>query len=135
MGYHLSEPVTSIERLPPFSLRQLAELWRYRHLALLFAARDIKVRYKQTVLGFAWVFVQPLALTTVYSLIFGKLAKLPSEGVPYPLFLLSGLVLWQFFAAATNTASVGLVAQGALISKMYFPRIIILLSPVLAGLL
>src|SRR6185437_10572902 len=119
----------------PFSLRQLAELWRYRHLALLFAARDVKVRYKQTVLGFAWVFVQPLALTTVYSLIFGKLAKLPSEGVPYPLFLLSGLVLWQFFAAATNTASVGLVAQGALISKVYFPRIIILLSPVLAGLL
>ncbi|HJT06158.1 MAG TPA: ABC transporter permease, partial [Stellaceae bacterium] len=111
------------------------ELWRYRHLALIFAARDIKVRYKQTVLGIVWVFIQPVALTTVYSLVFGKLAKIPSDGIPYPLFLLSGLVLWQFFATATNTASTGLVAQGALISKVYFPRVIILLTPILTGLL
>lgn len=130
----MSTPVTIIERSRPFSRQQLVELWRYRHLAMIFAARDIKVRYKQTVLGFAWVLLQPLALTTVYSLIFGRLARLPSDGVPYPLFLLSGLVLWQYFAAATNTASVSLVAQGALISKVYFPRLIVLLSPLLAGL-
>jgi lipopolysaccharide transport system permease protein len=132
---HLSPPVTLIERARPFSRQQLLELWRYRHLALIFAGRDVKVRYKQTVLGFAWVFVQPLALTAVYSLIFGRLAKIPSEGVPYPLFLLSGLALWQLFANATNTASTSLVTQGALISKVYFPRIIILVSPMLAGLL
>jgi lipopolysaccharide transport system permease protein len=131
----VAPPVTIIEASRPFSRQQLVELWRYRHLALMFAARDVKARYKQTVLGFTWVFVQPLALTTVYSLIFGKLAKIPSEGVPYPLFLLSGLALWQLFATATNAASTSLVTQGALISKVYFPRIIVLLSPVLAGLL
>lgn len=130
----MSTPVTIIERSRPFSRQQLVELWRYRHLAMIFAARDIKVRYKQTVLGFAWVLLQPLALTTVYSLIFGKLAKLPSDGVPYPLFLLGGLVLWQYFATATNTASVSLVTQSGLISKVYFPRLIVLLSPLLAGL-
>jgi lipopolysaccharide transport system permease protein len=131
----MSTPVTLIERSRPFSRQQLVELWRYRRLAMMFAARDVKVRYKQTVLGFAWVFVQPLALTTVYSLIFGKFAKIPSDGIPYPLFLLSGLVLWQFFATATNTASTNLVTQGPLISKVYFPRVIVLLSPLLAGLL
>ncbi len=101
----------------------------------MLAARDVKVRYKQTVLGFAWVIIQPLSLATVYSLIFGNFAKVPSDGVPYPIFVLSGIALWQFFATATNTASMSLVTQGPLISKVYFPRIIILLSPLLAGLL
>jgi lipopolysaccharide transport system permease protein len=101
-----------------------AELWRYRTLLSIFVWRDLKVRYKQTMLGVVWLVLQPLAMTVVYSIFFGYIARVPSEGVPYPVFVLSGIVVWQFFSRAVNEGSTSLAAQQALIGKIYFPRLI-----------
>ena len=102
----------------------LPELWRYRTLLSLFVWRDIKVRYKQTKLGIVWLVLQPLAMTIVYSIFFGYIARVPSGGVPYPVFVLSGIVIWQFFSRAVNEGSTSLAGQQALIGKIYFPRLI-----------
>jgi homopolymeric O-antigen transport system permease protein len=110
------------------------ELWRYRELGLQLARRDITVRYRQTVLGALWAVVQPLASMVVFALIFGRLAHLPSEGHSYALFTLAALVPWTFFSNSVLLGSDSLVANAALVSKIYFPRIFIPAAVVVAGL-
>jgi len=115
------------------SLR-LRELWDYRELLYFLVWRDVKVRYKQTVLGAAWAIIQPLFLMLVFSLFFGRLGKIPSDGVPYTLFAYCGLLPWQLFAHALGESSNSLVANERLITKVYFPRLVIPISAVVAGL-
>jgi lipopolysaccharide transport system permease protein len=106
----------------PLNLR---ELWAYRELAFFLAWRDIKVRYKQTVLGAAWAILQPLFTMVVFSLFFGKLAGIPSDGIPYPVFSYAALVPWQFFANGLSNSSESVVASANLVRKVYFPRLVI----------
>src|SRR5579885_2929295 len=115
------------------SLR-LSELWEYRELIYFLVWRDIKVRYKQTALGAAWAIIQPLFTMMVFSLFFGRLAKVPSDGIPYPVFSLSGTVIWTFFANGLSQSSSSLVDNSNLISKIYFPRLIVPVASVLSGL-
>ncbi|MBA3912595.1 MAG: ABC transporter permease [Acidobacteriales bacterium] len=109
------------------------EAWRCRHLVTAFAWRDIKVRYKQTVLGAAWAIIQPLTTMGALSLVFARFAKLSSGGVPYPLFVLSGLVLWQFFANAVTRASRSLVDERYMLTRVYLPRVLVPLAAVASG--
>jgi lipopolysaccharide transport system permease protein len=131
------EPTVETIRLQPtrgFS-RVLAprELWRYRDLALQIAVRDITVRYRQTLLGAAWAVLQPIGFMLVFSLFFGQLAGVSSDGLPYPLFSLAALVPWTFFANAMLLGSESLVSNSALISKIYFPRVFMPAGVVVAG--
>ena len=126
------KPVTVIE--PSRNLLNFYELWQYRGLLYILTLRDIKVRYKQTVLGVIWVVVQPILMMIVFTLFFGKLAGITSDGIPYPLFAYAGLLPWTFFSNALNNSSNSLVGNSALITKVYFPRMIIPLSAVCAGL-
>lgn len=114
---------------------KLSELWEYRELLYFLAWREIKVRYKQTALGVAWAVLQPLLAMLIFSLFFGRLARIPSDGLPYPLFAFVGLVPWTFFANALTQASNSLVTSSHLISKVYFPRLALPISSVLAALL
>lgn len=111
-----------------------ADLWRYRELFLFLAWRDILVRYKQTVIGLVWAVLRPLLTMAVFTLVFGKLAKLPSEGVPYPILVFAALLPWQFFSSAFSDASNSLVSNAGMISKIYFPRIIIPVSTIIVSL-
>lgn len=113
---------------------ELGDLWKYRELLYFLTWRDIKVRYKQTVLGATWAVLQPLLTMVVFSLIFGQLAKLPSEGIPYPIFTFTGLLPWQLFAFALTNSSNSLVGSQSLVSKVYFPRLVIPIASVLPGL-
>jgi len=113
---------------------QLKDLWAYRELLYFFIWRDIKVRYKQTALGAAWAVIQPLFTMLIFSLFFGRLAKVPSDGIPYPLFAFTALVPWTFFAQGLSQSADSLVGSGNLIKKIYFPRLAIPLSTVSAGL-
>ena len=113
---------------------ELSDLWRYRELLFFLTWRDIKVRYKQTVLGAAWAVLQPLLTMVVFSIIFGLLANLPSDGIPYPLFTFTALLPWQLFAFALTNSSNSLVGSQNLISKVYFPRLVIPIASVLPGL-
>ena len=112
----------------------LGELWAYRELLYFLIWRDIKVRYKQTLIGAAWAIIQPLLTMIVFSLFFGQLAGIPSEGVPYPIFSYAALVPWTFFANGLTNVSNSLVSSGNLIKKVYFPRLVIPLASVLSGL-
>lgn len=112
---------------------KLAELWAYRELLYFLIWRDIKVRYKQTALGATWAIIQPFATMVVFSLFFGKLAKMPSDGIPYPIFSYAALVPWTFFAAGLTQSSNSLVGSSNLITKVYFPRLVIPLATVLSG--
>jgi len=112
----------------------LKEVWEYRDLVYFFAWRDIKIRYKQTALGAVWAILQPLLATVIFTIFFGRLAKLPSDGVPYPVFAYVGMVPWQFFASALISSSNSLVGSQNLIKKVYFPRLVVPLAAVLAGL-
>lgn len=103
----------------------IGELFRYRELLYLFVWRDVKVRYKQSVLGVAWVALKPLSSMAIFTIIFGKLAKLPSEGVPYAVFVILGLVPWMYFSSTLSSSTTSVVAGSNLISKVYFPRILI----------
>jgi lipopolysaccharide transport system permease protein len=113
----------------------LKDLWEYRELIYFFAWRDIKIRYKQTVLGAAWAIIQPFFTMAVFSLFFGKLAKMPSDGIPYPLFSYAALVPWTFFANGFNQSSNSLVGSPHLITKVYFPRLVVPISSVISGIL
>jgi lipopolysaccharide transport system permease protein len=113
----------------------LAELWQYRELLYFLTWRDIKVRYKQTVLGGAWAIIQPFFTMVVFSIFFGRLAGIPSDGLPYPIFAYCALLPWQLFAHALTESSNSLVANERLITKVYFPRLVVPISAVLAGLL
>ena len=114
---------------------KLRELWTYRELLFFLTWRDIKLRYKQTALGATWVIIQPLFAMLLFTLFFGKLAKMPSDNVPYPLFAYAGLVPWTFFSNAITNSGQSLVGSSQLISKVYFPRIYIPAGAVGAGLL
>ncbi|MFQ5922849.1 MAG: ABC transporter permease [Anaerolineales bacterium] len=112
---------------------KLRELWEYRELLYFLVWRDIKVRYKQTVLGAAWAILQPLFTMVVFSLFFGKLAKIPSDGIPYPIFSYAALVPWTFFAGGLSQSSNSLVGSANLIRKVYFPRLVVPIASVLGG--
>jgi lipopolysaccharide transport system permease protein len=127
-------PVTILERTPGWQVIDLGELWRYRELLYFLTLRDIKIRYKQTVLGAAWAILQPLATMLVFSLFFGRVAGNPSSNIPYPFFVLSGLVPWMFFSNAIATAGQSVVGNQNLVTKIYFPRLLIPMGAVVAGL-
>jgi lipopolysaccharide transport system permease protein len=112
----------------------VGDLWRYRDLAWLLTWRDLKVRYKQTVLGAAWALLQPLLATAVFTLIFGRYAAIPSEGVPYAVFVYAGLLPWTYVSGAVTNASQSLLANASLVTKVYFPRVVIPASACFAGL-
>lgn len=112
---------------------KLGELWEYRELLYFLIWRDVKVRYKQTVLGAAWAIIQPLFTMVVFSLFFGQLGKIPSDGIPYPIFSFAALVPWTFFANGLGQSSNSLVGSSNLITKVYFPRLVVPLAAVVSG--
>ena len=122
---------------PPAGWRMLdwRELWAYRELLSVLTMRDIKVRYKQTVLGAAWAVIRPFLTMVIFSVVFGQLANMPSDGYPYPVFVYAALLPWTFFAGAISTSGQSLIGSSNLVSKVYFPRLIIPLSSVGAGLI
>ena len=122
------EPTRGIARL------QIRAIWQYRELLGFLIWRDIKVRYKQTLLGVGWVLLQPILATLIFTVVFGRLAGMPSDGVPYPLFAFSGLLAWNYFAGALTRSGTSLIQNTNLITKVYFPRLIIPISGVLVGL-
>jgi lipopolysaccharide transport system permease protein len=126
-----------IESRPSRGFRKLDvhELWEYRELAAFLAIRDIRVRYKQAVFGAGWAVLQPLAAAAVFTLVFRRLARMPSDGLPYPLFAYVGLSVWTYFSGAVTRATQTLVQNAALVSKVYFPRLIAPLAAVMPGLL
>ncbi|OGG15943.1 phosphate ABC transporter permease [Candidatus Gottesmanbacteria bacterium RIFCSPHIGHO2_02_FULL_39_14] len=122
--------------ITPFSskkLLDLSEIWRYRELLYIFTWRDIKVRYKQTILGILWVIFQPIVTMAIFTFFFGNLAKISSGGLPYALFSLCGLVYWNFFSGALSHASDSMLTNESIIKKVYIPKIIIPLSSVITG--
>ena len=121
-------PLTIIERQPGWHLVNLRELWRYRELLVILTWRDIKVRYKQTVLGAAWAVLQPFATMVVFSLFLGRVASFGAGDLPYPLFVFAGILAWFLFANAITAASQSVVGNQALVTKVYFPRMLIPLS-------
>lgn len=129
-----SQPLVIIEPTKGLASLNLLELWTYRELLYFLTWRDVKVRYKQTVLGAAWAILQPLFMMIVFSLFFGRLAGVDSKGVPYALFALAGLVPWTFFANAVTTSGNSLVGSTNLITKVYFPRVLVPAAAVVAGL-
>jgi lipopolysaccharide transport system permease protein len=128
------QPIIYIRSKKGLQFIDLKELAQYRDLFIFLVKRDYTVKYKQTVLGGLWAVIQPFFLMVVFSLFFGQLAKIPSDGVPYPIFNFTAMVAWTYFSTAINTSSNSIVGSGSLISKVYFPRIFIPLTPVIAGL-
>jgi lipopolysaccharide transport system permease protein len=126
-------PTTVIERKPGSRFLDLGELWRYRELLFFLVWRDVKVRYKQTVLGAAWAVIQPFATMIVFSLFFGQMAGAPDSHVPYPLFVFAGLLPWFFFSNAIASAGQSVVGNQNLVTKIYFPRLLIPMGAVGAG--
>lgn len=129
-----SETITIIEPKRGWIPIDFKEIWAYRELLYFLVKRDIKVRYKQTVLGGLWAIIQPFFSMVVFTLFFGKLAKVPSDGIPYPIFVYAGLLPWTYFANALSASGNSLVGSANLITKVYFPRLIIPASASLAGL-
>lgn len=132
MGY---QKLKVIKRKNGLVAIDFKELWQYRELFWFLALRDILVRYKQAVIGIAWAIIQPLLTMVVFSVIFGALAKLPSDGVPYPIFTFVALLPWQFFAHSMSASSQSLVINAEIIKKIYFPRLVIPTSAVISGLI
>src|SRR3989344_5456937 len=122
---------TIIKPKKTFSLEDILEIWRYKELLYFFVWRDLKVRYKQTMIGVAWAVFQPFMTMVVFSVFFCGLAKIPSDGVPYPIFVYVGLLFWQFFSGALSDTSVALIANQSIITKVYFPRLILPISSVI----
>ncbi len=127
-------PVIRIEPTRGWAALRLGELWEHRDLLYFFAWRDVKVRYKQSLLGVAWAVLQPFFTMVIFSLFFGRLARVPSDGVPYPIFAFTALVPWMFFATGINQSSNSLVNNASLIKKVYFPRLAVPVACVLASL-
>jgi lipopolysaccharide transport system permease protein len=131
-----NQPVgVTLKIVPPsrWAALEIGELWKYRELLYFLVWRDIKVRYKQTALGAAWAVIQPFFMMVVFSLFFGRLANVPSDGSPYPIFTFCALLPWQLFANALTESSNSLVGNQNLITKVYFPRLVVPLSAVLSG--
>jgi lipopolysaccharide transport system permease protein len=130
-----SIPMVRRQARPGWVAIDFPELWRYRELVLFYALRDVKVRYKQTLLGVAWAVLQPVLTMVVFSIFFGRLAGVPSDGIPYPIFAYCGLVPWQLFSYALTQSSSRIVEDAQVITKVYFPRLIVPLASVIAGLI
>ena len=133
----LNKPAIQIMRITPptrWWVLPFGELWDFRELIYFFVWRDIKIRYKQTAIGAAWAVLQPLLTMLIFSLFFGKLAHIPSEGLPYPIFYYSALLPWMYFAASLQNATNTIVENQRVITKVYFPRLALPLSSVLSGL-
>jgi len=128
-------PVTRRQPSKGWAWPRFRELWEYRELLFFFAWRDIKVRYRQTVMGALWAIIQPFFTMVIFSLIFGKLAKIPSDGLPYPVFSYAALVPWTFFANSLTQASKSLVSNANMVKKIYFPRLALPIATVLAGVI
>ena len=122
--------ITVVDSNEGFSPRMVLQLWSYRELVHALTQREIRSRYRQSLLGVGWAIVQPLAFMVVFNLVFSRFAKLPSDGIPYPIFSYSALVPWTFLSNALNTATIGLVSQRSVVTKTYFPRETIVLSQV-----
>jgi lipopolysaccharide transport system permease protein len=137
-----TEVMASAENLPTFDIvpprgwfdLNLRELWTYRELLYFLVWRDLKVRYKQTAIGVGWVIIQPLCTMLIFSFFFGRLAKMPSEGLPYPVFYYCALLPWMYFAGALTNATNTIVEQERVITKVYFPRVLLPASAVVSGL-
>lgn len=131
----MSSKVTIIRPKKTFSWRDIAELWTYRELLYFFTWRDLKVRYKQTVIGGLWAIFQPFITMVVFTVFFGKLAGIPSDNIPYPIFVYVGLLFWQFFSGALGDTSNALISNQSIITKVYFPRLILPISAVVTKLI
>lgn len=135
-GFLKNEPVkTYLRPLEGWAALEIQELWRYQEVIYLLTWRDIKVRYKQAALGLTWVILQPLLVMVILSVVFGHLARLPSDGAPYPLFTFSGILPWQLFHTGVQRASISLVGNANLLTRVYFPRLSIPLATVLSSIL
>jgi lipopolysaccharide transport system permease protein len=138
----MSAPVPAVPELPVLWIKpsrgwkalNLREIWTHRELLFFFIWRDVKVRYKQTVLGAAWAILQPLLTMIIFTVFFGRLARVGSDGLPYPVFSYTGLLPWTFFAHGITHAATSVVGQGNLIKKIYFPRLIVPIAQVVGGL-
>lgn len=130
----MSEIIRIIEPKKGLRLIDFTELWEYRELFWAFILRDLKVRYKQTLIGALWAIIQPLSTMLVFSFFFGSVAKISSDGVPYPIFSYSGLILWTYFTTSLSSANSSMIGSSALITKVYFPRVIIPLASTLTGI-
>jgi len=127
------KPVTLIRATEGWTSLNLRELWEFKELVYFFTWRDIKIRYKQTVLGASWAILQPFLIMVVFSIFFGKLAKIPSDGLPYPIFSYAALLPWTFFSSGISKGSNSLVGGSNMLKKIYFPRMALPISSVLAG--
>ncbi|HEX3179319.1 MAG TPA: ABC transporter permease, partial [Methylomirabilota bacterium] len=134
MESSVATPVITINASRGWTAVRMDQLWEYRELLYFLIWRDVKVRYKQTALGASWAIIQPFFTMVVFSLFFGKLAKVASDGVPYPIFSFTALVPWTFFANGLTQSSQSLVASSQLVRKIYFPRLIIPFSSMLHSL-
>lgn len=130
-----TKPLIIIKPKKGWQIIDFKELRQYRDLLFFLVIRDIKVKYKQTVLGGLWAIIQPLFSMIIFTIFFGRLAKIPSDGIPYPIFNFTAMVVWTYFSGAINSAGNSLIGDSRLISKVYFPRLFIPLAPVIAGLL
>ncbi len=130
-----TEPVVVIRPSPRWAALKLGDLWAYREVLYFLIWREVKVRYKQTVFGVAWALLQPLFAMLIFSIFFGRVAGIPSDGLPYPLFVYAGLVPWTFFANSVTSSGNSLIMNPNLITKVYFPRMIIPAAAVGAGLI
>jgi len=127
-------PVVLINPSQGWVFPQVRDVWAYRELLYFLVWRDLKVRYKQTVLGVLWAIIQPFFLMIIFSIFFGKLARIPSEGIPYPIFAYAALLPWSYFAKSLNACTESVVGNSHLITKVFFPRLIIPISSVMSGL-
>jgi lipopolysaccharide transport system permease protein len=130
-----AKPYLLIKPKKGWQLIDIKELKEYRDLLYFFVGRNIRIRYKQTVLGGLWAIIQPFFMMVVFTIFFGRLAKVPSDGIPYPIFSYAAMVAWTYFATAISSSSNSLVQEQTLLSKVYFPRLLAPLAPVLSGLL
>ena len=131
----LTKPVLVIQPSRVWFRLDLAALWQYRELLYFLVWRDVKVRYKQTAIGAAWAILQPLMTMIIFTAIFGHFAKVPSDGLPYPIFAYTALLPWTYFASALNRSSGSVVSEAHLISKIYFPRVILPLAGTVSGII
>ena len=129
------KPVVVIQPSKSWVALNLRDLWHYRDLLYILTKRDVQVRYKQTLLGAAWAIIQPLFTMLIFSLLFGRLAEMPSDGVPYPIFAFAGLLPWTFFSNAVTNSGNSLVGNSNLVTKVYFPRMVIPMASVASGLI
>ena len=127
-------PQTIIEPVTGWQFIDLKELRQYKDLFIFLVYRDIKVLYKQTILGFSWAIIRPVFSMIVFSIVFGRLAKIPSDGIPYPIFSYAALVPWMYFSTSMAKSTQSLISEANMLTKVYFPRVIIPMTPVLAGL-